>query len=663
MDENRPQYPSSELPTDHPDEFDTTFDIDQTHESEGIYIRGGLATREKMRKPTDGGNQDSAFIHPEKRACGVGDGAGAHRGAAEVSKIAIEQMQRIAAELRDDDSIDDVLVKVKNAWLAAQHQIETNYPNPQEGLTTLSAVIVRDTHYVIAHVGDSRVYAVKKNGQIRQLTVDDSAVKVRVPEDKYQDLLADFALLYPGQGEMPQDLVDKWEAIAKDNFTEWKVALAEASKSGTSLFARLAAIRQGISKDLRTANPDQGGVQAVPRQEDDLFLFTCSDGLTDNLTDNQIQNIVEYAIENNLNLQQLTELLLEEAHLHSLTRRPGTKADDITIAAVDVGPMGASADTQPLEPVLPDSPLDRPEDIVLPPGSFLKTLNDREKITIGRDVAGTDRDFAVSDLKNVMSRAHCQISRDGDRFVLSDFDSSNGTYINGQEVLTRFYLNDGDKIIFGRTHDRGDGPTYIVNIFENDTIQLTPLGSEASSKPDQDLSNQEVIAPPKDWDDAVERLFNSQMFSGVEDTNLAHIQQGQRQILKSWGWIDGLRLVIRDPTEPEVPLLVGTAIGFLAKLNYLWQAWVMGKMPDFNDDVGVDFHFMSDGKDLARDIWLVINGVDGRGGLTGDQKTKDMIQGVIVRVFQRAMADQSSQQPTQLSRPTDLLPPDDFPRN
>jgi len=50
-----------------------------------------------------------------------------------------------------------------------------------------------------------------------------------------------------------------------------------------------------------------------------------------------------------------------------------------------------------------------------------------------------------------VSRAHARIITEGDRVLLEDLDSRNGTFLNGKKVVGRVPLVDGDKIQIGRT--------------------------------------------------------------------------------------------------------------------------------------------------------------------------------------------------------------------
>src|ERR1700730_6987175 len=49
-----------------------------------------------------------------------------------------------------------------------------------------------------------------------------------------------------------------------------------------------------------------------------------------------------------------------------------------------------------------------------------------------------------------VSRVHCQVQAEGDEFVLSDFDSAGGTFVNGKR-MSRHALQPGDIIRIGNT--------------------------------------------------------------------------------------------------------------------------------------------------------------------------------------------------------------------
>src|SRR5207249_1797867 len=80
-------------------------------------------------------------------------------------------------------------------------------------------------------------------------------------------------------------------------------------------------------------------------------------------------------------------------------------------------------------------------------GTPPRTVPLREAVTtLGRSV---DNVLEVTDAN--MSRRHCVIERRGDNdFILTDCNSSNGTRVNGDRVLSH-ELKDGDRIEVGST--------------------------------------------------------------------------------------------------------------------------------------------------------------------------------------------------------------------
>ena len=71
---------------------------------------------------------------------------------------------------------------------------------------------------------------------------------------------------------------------------------------------------------------------------------------------------------------------------------------------------------------------------------------DKAQITIGRS---SKNDIRICD--PFASRLHAEINREGDQVLLSDAESANGTYLNGQRVKTPMPLRPGDRIRIGGT--------------------------------------------------------------------------------------------------------------------------------------------------------------------------------------------------------------------
>lgn len=77
-----------------------------------------------------------------------------------------------------------------------------------------------------------------------------------------------------------------------------------------------------------------------------------------------------------------------------------------------------------------------------------------------------NNDICIDNL--AVSRNHAQIIREGDRFVIEDLDSNNGTFVNGNRIH-RHILNDNDTILVGKH-----------------TLHFQMAGSAAAAPPSQE---------------------------------------------------------------------------------------------------------------------------------------------------------------------------------
>jgi pSer/pThr/pTyr-binding forkhead associated (FHA) protein len=70
---------------------------------------------------------------------------------------------------------------------------------------------------------------------------------------------------------------------------------------------------------------------------------------------------------------------------------------------------------------------------------------EKENSVLGRDGMC---DYVIED--DTVSREHARIRKEGDRFILFDLGSGNGTYLNGERIQ-RSELQDGDVIKVGES--------------------------------------------------------------------------------------------------------------------------------------------------------------------------------------------------------------------
>jgi len=85
--------------------------------------------------------------------------------------------------------------------------------------------------------------------------------------------------------------------------------------------------------------------------------------------------------------------------------------------------------------------------LVMIAGPFLGkkyALIDDEEFTVGRD----EKNFIVCDMDNV-SRRHAQVVNRGGKFFVNDLGSTNGTYLNDEEIRQEQPLRSGDLVKIG----------------------------------------------------------------------------------------------------------------------------------------------------------------------------------------------------------------------
>jgi DNA-binding CsgD family transcriptional regulator len=97
-------------------------------------------------------------------------------------------------------------------------------------------------------------------------------------------------------------------------------------------------------------------------------------------------------------------------------------------------------------------------------------LGERDRVAIGR-VAGND---VVLDWDREVSRSHAQLDRMGSDWTLTDEGlSRNGTHVNGERVIARRRLSDGDVLRVGQT----------TLVFRSPGVRFDSTQAAAGTKP------------------------------------------------------------------------------------------------------------------------------------------------------------------------------------
>jgi ABC transport system ATP-binding/permease protein len=108
-------------------------------------------------------------------------------------------------------------------------------------------------------------------------------------------------------------------------------------------------------------------------------------------------------------------------------------------------------------------------------------LLDQFPFTLGRDPANQ----LVIDGAGV-SRRHAQLSQSGDRLILEDLGSSNGTYVNGERLMTSRGLQAGDRITLGQNIEflvESGGARPVPTVFEGEPVAAPAHAAPPAAAP------------------------------------------------------------------------------------------------------------------------------------------------------------------------------------
>ena len=124
------------------------------------------------------GNEDSAFASAQLIA--VADGMGGHAAGEVASRIAVQVLQKLApilaADNIDEDSVEDLLMHSLHS-IDAEIATVADEEIEKRGMgTTLTALLIRDNHIALLHVGDSRCYRLRGN-TLEQLSNDHTVIQ------------------------------------------------------------------------------------------------------------------------------------------------------------------------------------------------------------------------------------------------------------------------------------------------------------------------------------------------------------------------------------------------------------------------------------------------------------------------------------------------------
>lgn len=231
-------------------------------------------------------NEDSYAVSVKHKLFLVADGMGGHAAGEVASQIAALTVEEtVAVRSGPEWNPEDILrlaAEEANSRIYEAARVKREFSGMG---STLTVLLFRDSHYYIAHVGDSRAYLLR-DGALDQLTRDHSLV---------------WHLLESG-------------VLRKEELS---------SHPQKNLITRSIGPHPSIEIDLERGDAREG----------DVFLL-CSDGLTDAVSDEYIRRILSNGSKTP---QEIGDMLVETANMHG-------GPDNVTVVVVRLAPGGAEDD-------------------------------------------------------------------------------------------------------------------------------------------------------------------------------------------------------------------------------------------------------------------------------------------------------------------------------
>jgi len=217
-------------------------------------------------------NQDSYYIDPTGRFFIVADGMGGHAGGEEASRIATQEIRSyLEQNWQSPESASKLLQQALSTANQAIVQDQQNHPERADMGTTAVVVVIRPGESpVCGHVGDSRLYRLRKS-QLQQITEDHTWIAKAL---KIGDITPDEARVHP--------------------------------------------YRHVLSSCLGREDLNQISVQQLDLEHGDRLLL-CSDGLTEELVDDKIASYLQGTPYLEVAAESLVEAAKEEGGHDNIT--------------------------------------------------------------------------------------------------------------------------------------------------------------------------------------------------------------------------------------------------------------------------------------------------------------------------------------------------------
>lgn len=148
-------------------------------------------------------NEDSMLSDAERRIFAVADGVGGAQAGEVASKTAIEILEEAFREHRPEDDAEDLLEIAIQRANDTIHRMANENPGMARMATTIVALYIDGLRATVGHVGDSRLYSLSPEGELRRETEDHSLVEEEVRAGR---MTPEQAATHPGRNVISRAL-------------------------------------------------------------------------------------------------------------------------------------------------------------------------------------------------------------------------------------------------------------------------------------------------------------------------------------------------------------------------------------------------------------------------------------------------------------------------
>src|ERR687897_16832 len=189
-------------------------------------------------------NED-AFLHDRERSIfAVADGVGGAEAGEVASQTAIEVLDEAFRHQVDGSDVEDLMELAIQRANASIHQMAQDHAKFSMMATTIVALHLKGNIATFGHVGDSRLYRLTPDGQLRRETEDHSIVEEEVRAGR----------MTPEQA---------------------------ANHPSKNVISRALGAEQAVEVDMKTMEVEEG-----------TEFLLCTDGITRHVSDNELRQLL-----------------------------------------------------------------------------------------------------------------------------------------------------------------------------------------------------------------------------------------------------------------------------------------------------------------------------------------------------------------------------------